>query len=100
MSVRQAQAEISGNEFAWWLAYMELEPFGEERGDLRSAIIASTIANAHRKKGARPFKPEEFMPDFDGSRKAAKRLTAKNWRSQRAGMKAMLQAMGNRGKGP
>jgi hypothetical protein len=98
MSVRRAQAEISGNEFAEWIAYIELEPFGEERGDLRSAIIASTIANAFRKKGARLFKPEDFMPDFDGSRRTAKRLNAKNWRTQRAGLKAMLQAMGNRGK--
>ncbi|MGH2437501.1 MAG: phage tail assembly protein T [bacterium] len=98
MSVRQAQAEITGNEFAEWIAYMELEPFGEERGDLRSAIIACTVANANRRKGARPFRPEDFMPDFDGSRKQAKRLTGGKWRSQRAGMKAMLMAMGNKGR--
>lgn len=98
MSVRQAQKEITGNEFSEWIAYMELEPFGEERGDLRSAIVAMTMANAWRKKGARLFKPEDFMPDFDGSRRKAKRLTDSNWRSQRAGMKAMLMGMGNRGR--
>ncbi|MGH6867180.1 MAG: phage tail assembly protein T [Methyloceanibacter sp.] len=98
MSVRQAQAEISGNEFAEWIAFMELEPFGGERGDLRAAIVASTVANANRKKGARPFRPEDFMPDFDGSRRKAKRLTDHNWRAQRAGIKAMLRAMGNTGR--
>ncbi len=28
------------------------------------ALTASTIANAHRKKGARPFGLSDFMPDF------------------------------------
>lgn len=98
MSVRQAQAEISGNEFAEWIAVMELDPFGEERDDIRSALICRTLANALRPKGARAHKLEEYMPDYDGSRRKAKRLTDQNWRAQRAGMKAMLQAMGNRGR--
>ncbi len=40
-----------------------MEPFGEERADLRAGIIASTIANsaAHSPGG---FKPADFMPTF------------------------------------
>jgi flagellar basal body rod protein FlgC len=46
------------------MAFYQLEPFGEERDDLRSGIVASTIANANRnpKKRRRPFRPKEFMP--------------------------------------
>lgn len=49
-----------------WLAYMKLEPIGEERADLRAGIIASTIANANRnpKKRSKPFTPKDFMPKF------------------------------------
>ncbi len=40
-----------------------MEPWGEERADLRSGIIAATIANSapYRKRG-RAFQPSEFMP--------------------------------------
>ena len=48
-----------------WLLYMQQEPFGEERADLRAAIIASTMANLHgRRKGQKPFPIQDFMPDF------------------------------------
>lgn len=48
-----------------WQDYAMLEPFGEERDDLRAAIIASTIANVFRGKRRRPFKPVDFMPQFN-----------------------------------
>ena len=53
------------------MAYYELEPFGEERADLRSAIVASTVANAHRdpKRRRKAFRPLDFMPRFDGSKR-------------------------------
>ncbi len=44
------------------MAYFRLEPWDEQRADLRAAIIASTIANVHRPKDRRPFRPKDFMP--------------------------------------
>jgi hypothetical protein len=64
MSVKRAQADIDSSEFAEWVAFNGLEPFGESRGDLRSAIVACTIANAHRGKRRRAFKVDDFMPKF------------------------------------
>ena len=47
------------------MAYAAIEPFGEERADLRAGIISATIANCHsRKKGAPAFKVDQFMPKF------------------------------------
>jgi len=62
---------MSSREFAEWMAYCEVEPFGEERADLRSAIVASTVANAHRdpKRRRKPFRPLDFMPRFDAPRR-------------------------------
>jgi len=47
-------------EFGYWIAYSNVDPFGEEIADLRAGTVASTIANCHRVKGA-AFKPSDFM---------------------------------------
>lgn len=39
------------------------------------ALTASTIANAHRKKGVRAFDPAVFMPDFSKERPARDQTT-------------------------
>jgi hypothetical protein len=64
-------AHISALELAEWEAYYHMEPFGEERADLRAGIVASTVANVQRdrKKKPQPFKPEDFMPKFNKPRK-------------------------------
>ena len=61
------QEQLSSKDFAEWMAYYAVEPFGEERADLRNAIVASTIANAYRdtKRTKKPFSPGDFMPEFD-----------------------------------
>lgn len=41
-----------------WLAYAELEPFGDERADLRAGIIASSAVNVWGGKS----RPLDFMP--------------------------------------
>lgn len=42
-----------------------LNPWGEERADFRSAIVACAAMNAAGgKKGGGAFKPSEFMPKF------------------------------------
>ncbi len=58
-------AKMTSRQLAEWIAYYRMEPWGEDRADLRSGIVASTMANINRKKGASPFKPEDFMPRFD-----------------------------------
>ena len=52
---------MSSRELSEWIAYDALEPFGEQRADLRSAIVASTVANCHRASGT-PFSVSDFMP--------------------------------------
>lgn len=53
--------EISVQEFREWRAYYDLEPFGEERQDLRIASIVSTMVNLVRKKGKPPIKIRDAM---------------------------------------
>lgn len=48
-----------------WARFGEVEPWDMRRMDLHAGIVASTIANANRVKGQRPFRPGDFMPDFE-----------------------------------
>ena len=68
MSVRQAQQEISSVEFAEWVAYYQLEPFGEDRADLRCGNITSTLINGFTALGGKTgnSKATDFiLGDYD-----------------------------------
>ncbi len=67
------------------MAYASLEPFGEERADLRSAIVASVIANANRDPDKHePFTFDDFMPKFDQPP-----VQPQTWEQQKAMMIAL-----------
>ena len=58
-------ASMPWRVFQEWIQYSEIEPFGEERADLRAAIVSATIANCTaRGKGKPAFRPSQFMPEF------------------------------------
>ena len=67
MTVRELLARVSSQELAEWTAYFILEPFGEERADVRAALVSATVANTARdpRKRRRPFTAQEFMPRFE-----------------------------------
>lgn len=56
---------ISSRELTQWAIYYQMEPFGSEVDLLGHAITSATVANAHREKGSKVFKPSDFMPKFD-----------------------------------
>lgn len=50
-------------QFRRWLDFYELEPWGDERADLRSGIVASILANVNRDPTkSSSFSPYDFMP--------------------------------------
>jgi len=63
-------AEMTWEQFLEWRVYDSIEPFGEDRADLRSGTIASVIANVHAGKRKR-FRPADFMPNFGTSGRSA-----------------------------
>lgn len=64
MTVAELSQRMDSRELSEWMAYFGIEPFGEERADLRAGIVASTIANVNRGKNTNPFAPKDFMPNF------------------------------------
>jgi hypothetical protein len=55
---------MTTRQFQEWRAYADLEPFDEERADLRAAHIVQTLLNLHRKKGAQPFQLKDCVLRF------------------------------------
>ncbi len=51
-------------ELGIWAALYRVNPWGEQRADLRSAIGHAILANAYRDRDKRPsaFRPRDFMP--------------------------------------
>ncbi len=65
MPVRELLTRMGSDEITEWMAFYQIEPFGDMRADVRSGVIASTFANANRAKNSKPFTPEDFMPFVD-----------------------------------
>jgi hypothetical protein len=64
---------MSSREFAEWIAYAGMEPFGETRADLRIATVAAFFAEANRdrKQRRKPYTVGEFVELFRGGAEAA-----------------------------
>ena len=86
MTVGELLSRVSSRELTEWQAYYGLEPFGEDRNDLRAGIVASTVANVFRKSGTQPYKAQDFMPQFGKPRQ--------DWREQLEVVKTINAALG------
>lgn len=58
-------AHMSAREFAEWMAYSRIEPWGEERADYRAALICKISADIATPKGKQPMKLQDFLLKFD-----------------------------------
>ena len=56
---------MSAQEFAEWIAYSQVEPWGEQRADLRAALICKILADINAPKGKAAPKLEDFMLKFE-----------------------------------
>lgn len=81
---------MSWPQFVEWAAYARLEPFGEERADLRAALITAKIHNVNATKRSDLVSPLDFMPKFGEAGKPVKSrrrpMDAEAWQEFRSGM--------------
>lgn len=66
MTVGELLSRISSKELTEWMIFYGYEPFGYEAQMLGHGVVASTLANIHRKKSSKSFAPSDFMPEFTG----------------------------------
>jgi hypothetical protein len=63
MTVSELERSMPATELVEWVEFYGVEPFGDFRADLRSAIVATTIARTMG--GNRKVRPIDFMPFND-----------------------------------
>jgi hypothetical protein len=79
--VEELQARMSGREFAEWIAFARLEPWGfdprlrEERADLRVGVLTSLVYNRTRGEKEPAKDPQDFVLQYGEA--AKKPLSAK-----------------------
>lgn len=49
------------DEYEDWLAFYDLEPFGDSRSNVHAGMIAAVLANQSRQKGSRAYTFKDFM---------------------------------------
>jgi hypothetical protein len=76
---------ITRRQFEEWKLYASLEPFDEERQDLRIASVVQTLAEIHRnsKKRKRPFTLDEARLRFGDTPARVEAPVAKTWQQQK-----------------
>lgn len=87
--------DMTWDQLLSWREYYAIDPWGEERADVRAAQICSILANANRdpKRHPKPYTVKDFMPDFGGGRVegkgSRKPLTdPEQWARFKAGLKS------------
>lgn len=65
MTVAEAKDRVTASELAEWQAFYAVEPFGDVRADLRSAIVAHTMGSAFSDSDTN-LTLDDFMPEFGG----------------------------------
>ncbi len=58
-------SQIDSREISEWQAFYSIDPFGDQRADLRMAILASAVVAPYIEKGKTAPKLAEFMPFSD-----------------------------------
>ncbi len=58
-------SQMSAIEFDEWQAFYNIDPFGDQRADVRMAILASAVVAPYIEKGKTVPKLAEFMPFSD-----------------------------------
>ncbi len=97
MPVGELLRRMSAQEFAEWMAFFEMEPWGYDMENWRFGMLAATMANLHRdpKKRRKPYRPEDFMP------KSRREKRAKSWQDLKAIARLWNRVLGGReGRSP
>lgn len=98
-TARELTAALTAGELAEWEAYYGLEPWGEQRADLRAGIIAATAAAPWRKAGSPPPRPTDYMPRFEAG-PGAPQSDEQMGQALRALAERAGRAAGRRGRKP
>lgn len=76
-SVDTMLSNLSARELDEWVAFFELEPFGDTRGDIQMAQLCTLVANIARDRRQRAYRIKDFLLRWEGDPQPA---LAEQWR--------------------
>lgn len=74
-TVQELLETITYSELIEWFIFFELDPPIENRTEISSAIVASTIANINRQKNSKVYGLEDFIPKYQSEKKEFKSVS-------------------------
>lgn len=86
---------MGASEFVSWQVFAGIDPIGDRRADMRTALIVAAVANTVRnpQKRSEPYQPSEFMPDYW---QAAANRAPQDWRTLKQKVQVLQAALGGR----
>ena len=90
---------LTSRQLSEWMAFAELEPFGERNRDLSIGLLTSLLANIHRDsdKKSDPFLPDDYMPLSAEKRiLEAREIKVKDDEEKNSMVKAVFQSLNRR----
>lgn len=60
-TVAELLSSLDARELAEWFAFAAIEPFGEERDDLRAGQVCAVVANVNRSQGGKTYSAKDFL---------------------------------------
>ena len=82
---------LTHRAYVEWMELWQCDPWGEDRGDLRSGIAASAALAPWTKKGKSP-KPLDFMPYAKAKPKGGAQQSTADMKATWAGIQKMISA--------
>jgi len=96
-TVAELKERMGYSEFVSWQAFAGVEPIGDHRADIRTALIVAAVVNTVRnpQKHSEPYKPSEFLPDYW---QAAANQAPQDWRTLKQKVQVLNAAFGGASK--
>ena len=89
MTVSELDSRMSSREFAEWMVYSQIEPFGPVRQDYHASLISTVIANSNGGK----MKPDDFIKPFEFEKKQEPPPDPEKFSEKQEKMMSLFKAM-------
>ena len=89
MTVSELDARMTSREFAEWMIYFQIEPFGPARQDYHAALISTVVANSNGNK----MSPDDFIKPFEIESRVPEVIEEDEFSAKQLQMMSIFKAM-------